>query len=116
MNALGVTIVITTHNMKDVEDLCHRIAFINHGKILAQGAITDFLYTSSPHHIRLVVEDGGSLSTEVLELRCLFSEKYQELTEKNMIRFIQSETSSLNDVFIRLAGEGDEEIVQESLE
>lgn len=29
----GLTIVITTHNMQEAEELCDRIAFINHGKI-----------------------------------------------------------------------------------
>lgn len=108
MNALGVTIVITTHNMKDVEDLCHSIAFINHGKILAQGPIHEFLHTSPVHHIRVVVEAGGSFTTEVVELRHLFTDKYKDLSEQHMIRLIQSDSSSLNDVFIRLAGEGDD--------
>ncbi|MFA5290254.1 MAG: ABC transporter ATP-binding protein [Candidatus Izemoplasmatales bacterium] len=116
MNALGVTIVITTHNMKDVEDLCHRIAFINHGKILAEGAINEFLHASPLHQIRVVVEDSGLLETEVVELKHLFTDKYKDLAEKNKIRLIQSDASSLNDVFIRLAEEGDEEIVQKSLE
>lgn len=30
----GVTIILTTHDMKDVEDLCQKILLINHGKLI----------------------------------------------------------------------------------
>ncbi len=33
----GITIVLTTHNMKESEMLCDRIAFIKDGKIVAEG-------------------------------------------------------------------------------
>ncbi len=33
----GRTILLTTHNMKEAEELCDRIAFINKGKIIAVG-------------------------------------------------------------------------------
>ncbi len=35
----GRTILLTTHNMFEAEELCDRIAFINHGKILATGTV-----------------------------------------------------------------------------
>jgi ABC-2 type transport system ATP-binding protein len=36
-NAKGKTILITTHNMDEADDLCHRIAIVDHGKVIAQG-------------------------------------------------------------------------------
>ena len=35
MNAEGVTIVLTTHYLEEAEELCERIAIINHGKLIA---------------------------------------------------------------------------------
>jgi ABC-2 type transport system ATP-binding protein len=35
LNALGVTILLTTHNMEEANQLCTRIAIINRGKIVA---------------------------------------------------------------------------------
>lgn len=35
----GRTILLTTHNMFEAEELCDRIAFINHGKILVTGTV-----------------------------------------------------------------------------
>lgn len=32
MNRRGTTIFLTTHNMQEAEELCHRVAFLNKGK------------------------------------------------------------------------------------
>jgi ABC-2 type transport system ATP-binding protein len=38
INAEGTTILLTTHYLEEAERLCSRIAFINHGKIVAEGS------------------------------------------------------------------------------
>lgn len=35
MNAEGVTVVLTTHYLEEAEELCERIAIINHGELIA---------------------------------------------------------------------------------
>jgi ABC-2 type transport system ATP-binding protein len=35
LNDLGVTVVLTTHYLEEAEQLCDRIAIINHGKVIA---------------------------------------------------------------------------------
>ncbi|HEU4809990.1 MAG TPA: ABC transporter ATP-binding protein [Sphingomicrobium sp.] len=35
LNAQGVTVVLTTHYLEEAEELCDRIAIINHGKVIA---------------------------------------------------------------------------------
>ncbi|MAE50850.1 MAG: multidrug ABC transporter ATP-binding protein [Micavibrio sp.] len=35
LNAKGVTILLTTHYLEEAEELCDRIAIINHGKVIA---------------------------------------------------------------------------------
>ena len=35
LNAQGVTIVLTTHYLEEAEELCDRIAIINHGRVIA---------------------------------------------------------------------------------
>jgi ABC-2 type transport system ATP-binding protein len=36
-NRLGKTILLTTHNMEEADELCHRLAIIDHGHIIALG-------------------------------------------------------------------------------
>ncbi len=36
-NSAGKTILLTTHNMEEADALCHRLAIIDHGKVIALG-------------------------------------------------------------------------------
>jgi ABC-2 type transport system ATP-binding protein len=36
-NARGKTILLTTHNMEEADGLCHRLAIVDHGKVIALG-------------------------------------------------------------------------------
>jgi ABC-2 type transport system ATP-binding protein len=36
-NARGRTILLTTHNMEEADDLCQRVAIIDHGRVIALG-------------------------------------------------------------------------------
>jgi ABC-2 type transport system ATP-binding protein len=38
VNTEGTTILLTTHYLEEAEQLCDRIAFINHGEIVAEGS------------------------------------------------------------------------------
>jgi ABC-2 type transport system ATP-binding protein len=45
INAEGTTILLTTHYLEEAEQLCSRIAFINHGEIVASGTSQDLSET-----------------------------------------------------------------------
>jgi ABC-2 type transport system ATP-binding protein len=40
-NAAGKTILMTTHNMEEADSLCHRLAIVDHGKVIASGSPAD---------------------------------------------------------------------------
>ena len=37
----GTTVLYTTHYMQEAEELCHRLAILDHGKILAEGTVDE---------------------------------------------------------------------------
>jgi len=43
LNALGVTIVLTTHYLEEAEELCDEIAIINHGEVVACDSTANLL-------------------------------------------------------------------------
>ncbi|HEY9292174.1 MAG TPA: ATP-binding cassette domain-containing protein [Microlunatus sp.] len=45
----GTTIILTTHDMDDVERLCHRVIIIDHGKILYEGGLDTLKRRYAPH-------------------------------------------------------------------
>lgn len=45
LNGTGTSIIYTSHVLQEVEDLCHRVAVLDHGKIVLEGKISDLLNT-----------------------------------------------------------------------
>jgi len=41
LNETGYTIILTSHQMTEVEELCRRVAIVDHGKIIAEGSIAE---------------------------------------------------------------------------
>jgi ABC-2 type transport system ATP-binding protein len=68
--ARGRTIVLTTHYMDEAERLCDRVAIIDHGKIIAQGAPAELIARlGGDHIIEFALEDaagGGTLDSSAL--------------------------------------------------
>lgn len=48
LNGTGMTIVLTTHNMEEAESLCHRLAIMDHGKVVAEGTPRELIMQHAP--------------------------------------------------------------------
>lgn len=58
----GVTILLTTHYLDEAERLCDRIAFIDHGRIVASDTPANFLSTATDQVLEVRVDDPGIAS------------------------------------------------------
>ena len=57
---LGITVIIITHQMSVVEDVCNRVAILDNGYVVEEGFVTDvFSNPQSAAAKRLVFPDGG---------------------------------------------------------
>ncbi len=68
LRSQGYTILLTTHNMLEVEELCDRIGLITNGKIIAEGTVKEIK--------KLVVERNG------IEIECENPKTIKELFTK----------------------------------
>ena len=103
--AMGKTIILTTHNMHDAEELCDRVAFIVDGKIKAM---------DTPHALRKSGDDikveysfitGGSEMKNICLLAELgVSEDFYTALKAGTLTSIHTKEQSLEDVFIALTG------------
>jgi len=47
----GGTVVLTTHYMEEAERLCHRVAVMDHGRVIAQGSPRDLIASLGADHV-----------------------------------------------------------------
>lgn len=52
----NVSMLFTSHNMPEVEELCDRVIFINHGKIIKEGTPSEVAYEISDCRVQLMIE------------------------------------------------------------
>jgi ABC-2 type transport system ATP-binding protein len=56
LHAQGVTIVLTTHYLEEAEELCDRIAIINHGRLIANEATRDLVGMAQEKVVEVTVD------------------------------------------------------------
>ncbi|MDA1074661.1 MAG: ATP-binding cassette domain-containing protein [Proteobacteria bacterium] len=74
----GTTVLLTTHDMDDIEFLCDRLMLINHGTLLMDGTVNDLRSSArrvvvdfevvpalSPEHLALRLDPGAPLTERV---------------------------------------------------
>ncbi|HBD64479.1 MAG TPA: ABC transporter ATP-binding protein [Clostridiales bacterium] len=102
---MGKTIILTTHNMHDAEELCDQVAFIVDGRIKAMNTPQKLRNADSNTRVHFRIAVNG----EEAERDCLISElgkssDFQLALRDGTLKSIHSEEQSLEDVFIRLTG------------
>jgi len=66
LNREGMTVLYTSHYMEEVEALCDRIAIVDHGKLIAQGTLTELqALVGDEDRIRVQLADAASEASEV---------------------------------------------------
>lgn len=70
MNEAGTTVVYTSHYMEEVEELCSRVAILDHGRIIAQGTVDE---------LKAQVKIGETVSVELANLPAGLLERIEAL-------------------------------------
>ena len=67
LNRAGLTVIYTTHYMEEAELLCHRVAIIDHGQIIAMDTPANLIRSQGLSLIRLSILDGliGAVAEQV---------------------------------------------------
>jgi ABC-2 type transport system ATP-binding protein len=82
MNAEGVTVVLTTHYLEEAEELCDRIAIINHGKLIANKPTRELVDMAREKIVVLTLDrEIATLPAHPAFLKCdSISERVVEIT------------------------------------
>ncbi|MGL6044317.1 MAG: ATP-binding cassette domain-containing protein [Sandaracinobacteroides sp.] len=65
LNAGGITVVLTTHYLEEAEQLCDRIAIVNHGRIVADKTKSDLLAQAREKRVEVTLADDVAVIPEI---------------------------------------------------
>ena len=121
LNDQGVTIILTTHYLKEAEEMCDRIAILNKGNIVALDSTKNLLDRIQTKKItfktdkKINIKDGDLESLKILsnleneicvsyEKSKINIEELMELIKTNNVKIkdISTNDGDLEDVFLRL--------------
>jgi len=120
LNKQGVTIILTTHYLKEAEILCDRIAVINKGKVIACDRKDKFMQLLDEKELRIdfseplksipkeikkycIEKNDKSLTLKFKKSRISTADIIKIFVEKKFkLREISTKDSDLEDIFIKL--------------
>jgi len=128
LHARGTTIVLTTHYLEEAEELCDRIAIINHGEVAACEEKNTLLHRIEQKQLvirpagEIEMPDLGGLKTDQRPDGCLvITYSPEDITAGEIISRVQAagveildittQQSDLEDVFLQLTYHKDGEDV-----
>ena len=101
----GTTVILTTHNMHDAQELCDRVAFIVDGEIKAVDAPDNLKSKKTDYEVIYTFETNNILTKRVTMISKLKEDAlFINSLEKGIIKSIHSKEPTLEDVFIELTG------------
>ncbi len=109
LNSKGTTIFLTTHYMDEAEELCDRIAIINHGKVIAKGTPKELCENLGKFAVEHTDGDG-------VKHYNYFHDRDEAVAYRDSLDQglqITTRNTNLEDVFLELTGRENTVAVQE---
>jgi ABC-2 type transport system ATP-binding protein len=101
----GATIFLTTHDMWEADKLCHRVAFMEKGKIVALDTPYNLKQQYGKRSLVAEVKIGAGLEKREISMDTPgTSSSVAELFQREKVVTIHSEEATLEDIFIKITG------------
>ena len=106
----GATIILSTHNMESVEELCDDIALINKARLVITGGVEEIRRKYGNNNVELVWTDAEGRHEEVLPRETDGASTLRTYLDREgvQINSYKELMPRMNDIFIKLVTEGEE--------
>ncbi len=105
LNSLGKTIIISSHILAELAEMCTSIGVMDHGQLVTAGRIEDIRNSmNKDHRIQIGISSGVEKATEIL--REVPNLKVQSVMEHGVIISYDADDETLNALLGRLIGAG----------
>ena len=102
LSAAGTTVFLTTHDMDEADELCHRVAFLSHGKMVALDAPRELKLRYGRREARVLLQDRTEQTVDFDDPAG--AARLDGWLRAGQVLTIHSQEGTLEDVFIALAG------------
>ena len=104
----GATVILSTHNMESVEELCQNIALINKGKLVVCGGTDEIRRRHGEDNVEIEFTEGVERRQEVVARESV-NARLQELIAAGVrINSFKEVIPRMNDIFIKLVTQEEE--------
>ncbi|MCF6463801.1 ABC transporter ATP-binding protein [Clostridium sp. Cult1] len=101
----GGTVLLTTHLMNDVDELCDRVAFMANGKIVEIDTPKNLKLKYGERKVDIEYRKEDEIIKESFDLDALkHDKKFIEIIKNKEILTIHSKEMTLDDIFIKVTG------------
>ncbi len=98
----GTTVFLTTHYMEEADELCHRVAFLSKGKIVAMDTPRDLKLRYGERTASVLLRDRREETVKLND--AADAQRLAGWMTNGEVLTLHSQEGSLEDVFIALAG------------
>ncbi len=98
----GTTVLLTTHDMNLADRLCHELAILDQGRVVADGPPRTLKEAQGKARIIAVIDDGGTVEWPLSDPD--MPRQMADVLTSGKIRSIETKLPSLEDVFLALTG------------
>ena len=99
----GATIILSTHNMESVEELCDNIALINKARLVITGGVEDIRRQYGNNNVELVYTAEEGRHTEVLPREVDGNSTLKSFIDRGItVNSYKELMPRMNDIFIKL--------------
>lgn len=104
----GATIILSTHNMESVEELCDNIALINKSRLVITGGVADIRRKYGNNNIEIEYTDADGRHSEVVSRENAGNDVLQKYIDKGVtVNSYKELMPRMNDIFIKLVTGGE---------
>lgn len=101
----GGTVLLTTHLMNDVDELCDRVAFMADGKIAEIDTPKNLKLKHGERKVDVEYKEGKEITKASFDLDTLSkNDEFTSVVKTKEIVTIHSKETTLDDIFIKLTG------------
>ncbi len=104
----GTTVLVSSHNLRELEDVCDHVGIMNHGKMLVERSL-DALQENIVK-IQLAMPDGGQLPEDLQILHKSSTGRLQQLILRGNAEELTAKLTAANPLFLDLVPLSLEEI------